>query len=310
VGWIEPQLHQFPVAGGELTVGRWGNGTQVVVACHGITANHRSFGAVAAELASRDADVSLYALDHRGRGGSATLPGPFGLAAHARDVVAVLDHLGVSSNAPAVLVGHSMGAYVAANATELAGERVGRLVLVDGALPIAVDLPADTPLEVVVRSVIGPALDRLDATFASPEDYVAMWREHPAVGGAYFDEVAEAYVRYDLVEEAGVWRSPVNKDAVLVDGGSVLQDVHERSAVERIDTPTVLLWAPRGLLDQTPGLLPSDVVDAALPRLPHVRARLVDDVNHYSLLLGERGAAAVADAIVAPADSNQPWPRR
>jgi pimeloyl-ACP methyl ester carboxylesterase len=297
-GWHEPERQTVPVEGGELTVGRWGTGSQVVVACHGITANHRTFGVVATALSARDADVSLYAVDHRGRGGSSGLPGPFGLGAHARDVVAVLDHLGVTGMAPAVLVGHSMGAYVAANAAELAGDRVGGVVLIDGALPIAVQLPADTPIEAVVRSVIGPALDRLDATFASPDDYVAMWREHPAVGGTYSNDVAEAYVRYDLIEDGGAWRSPVNKQAVLVDGASVLQDERARSAVERIGTPTTLLWAPRGLLDQTPGLLPPEVVAAALPHLPHVRATRIDDVNHYSVLLGERGAAAVADAII------------
>jgi pimeloyl-ACP methyl ester carboxylesterase len=295
--WIEPQLQTVPVHGGELTVGRWGTGAHVVLASHGITANHRSFAAVAAELAARDADVSLYAVDHRGRGRSSMLPGPFGLGAHARDLLAVLDHLEVSGSRPAVLVGHSMGAYVAANATELADERVSGLVLVDGALPIAIALPADTPIEQIVRSVIGPALDRLDATFGSPDDYVAMWREHPAVGGAYFNEVAEAYVRYDLIEDGGSWRSPVNKDAVLVDGASVLQDERERSAVERLATPTTLLWAPRGMLDQPPGLLPPEVVEAASPGLPHVRAQLVDDVNHYSILFGECGAHAIVDAI-------------
>jgi len=297
MGWIEPQLQTVPVVGGELTMARWGTGSQVVIACHGITANHRSFGALAAQLSSREADVSLYAVDHRGRGGSASLPGPFGLGAHARDVVAVLDHLGVSAAAPAILVGHSMGAYVVANAAELTENRVSRLILVDGALPITIELPTDTPIEAVVRSVIGPALDRLDATFASPDDYVAMWREHPALGGAYFNEVAEAYARYDLVADGDRWRSPVNKQAVLEDGASVLQDERERSAVERIGTPTILVWAPRGLLDQTPGLLPPEVVEDALPRLPHVRAQRVDDVNHYSVLFGDRGARVIADAI-------------
>jgi pimeloyl-ACP methyl ester carboxylesterase len=297
--WIEPQLQTVPVDGGELTVGRWGTGAQVVLASHGITANHRSFGAVAAELSARDVDVSLYAVDHRGRGGSSALPGPFGLGAHARDLLAVLDHLEVSASRPALLVGHSMGAYVAANTAELAGARVCGLILVDGALPIALELPVDTPIEQIVRSVIGPALDRLDATFASPDDYVAMWREHPAVGGAYFNDVAEAYVRYDLVEAGGTWRSPVNKDAVLLDGASVLRDDRERSAVERLTTSTTLLWAPRGLLDQVPGLLPPEVVEAAASGLPHVRAQLVDDVNHYSVLLGERGAGAITDAIEA-----------
>lgn len=291
--WIEPTMLTVPVDGGDLTVARWGTGSRVVVASHGITANHRAFGEVAAQL--RDADVSLYAVDQRGRGGSAGLPGPYGVTAHARDLVAVLDHLEVEV---AVLVGHSGGAFASTRAAELAPARVSGLVLVDGALPVPVDLPPDTDIEAVVRSVIGPALDRLDRTFASPEEYVAMWREHPAVGGAYFTDVAEAYVRYDLVADGAVWRSPVDKAAVLEDGQSLLVDDEDRTAITRVDVPTTLLWAPRGLLDQEPGMYPPEVVEGIVPDLAHVDARLVADVNHYSILFSEVGGAAVAAAIV------------
>ena len=292
--WTEPELEHVPVAGGELTVGRWGTGTIPVLASHGITANHRSFAEVAHQLRSSGADVTFTAVDHRGRGGSSSLPGPYGLEAHARDLLAVADHLDA---ADLVLVGHSMGAYVVACAAELAPERVRGVVLIDGALPIPLSLPEDTDIEEVVRSVIGPALDRLDATFGSPEEYVAMWRAHPAVGGGYFTDVAEAYVRYDLVREGDRWRSPVDKAAVLEDGRSVMVDEGPRTAVTRLDLPTTLLWAPRGILDDEPGLLPPEVINEVVPTLPHVEARLVDDTNHYSLVLTERGARAVAEAV-------------
>lgn len=291
--WIEPTSLTIPVDGGDLTVARWGTGSRVVVASHGITANHRAFGEVAAHL--RDADVSLYAVDHRGRGGSAGLPGPYGITAHARDLVAVLDHLEVQA---AVFAGHSMGAFVVASAAASVPARVTGLVLVDGALPVPVDLPPEADIDAVVRSVIGPALDRLERTFASPEDYVALWREHPAVGGRYFTDVAEAYVRYDLVADGVAWRSPVDRGAVLEDGRSLLVDDEARTAITRVEVPTTLLWAPRGLLDQTPGLYPPELVDDIVADLPHVDARLVADVNHYSILFSEVGGAAVAERIV------------
>lgn len=291
--WIEPTSLTIPVDGGDLTVARWGTGSRVVVASHGITANHRSFGEVAAHL--RDADVSLYAVDHRGRGGSAGLPGPYGITAHARDLVAVLDHLEVQA---AVFAGHSMGAFVVASAAASVPARVTGLVLVDGALPVPVDLPPEADIDAVVRSVIGPALDRLERTFASPEDYVALWREHPAVGGRYFTDVAEAYVRYDLVADGVAWRSPVDRGAVLEDGRSLLVDDEARTAITRVEVPTTLLWAPRGLLDQTPGLYPPELVDDIVADLPHVDARPVADVNHYSILFSEVGGAAVAERIV------------
>lgn len=292
--WTEPELEHVAVDGGDLVVGRWGTGRIPVLASHGITANHRSFAEVAHQLRARGAETSVYAVDHRGRGGSAHLPAPFGLEAHARDLIAVADHLDV---AEMVLVGHSMGAYVVACAAELEPERVRGVVLSDGALPIPVRLPDDADIEEVVRSVIGPALDRLDMTFGSPEEYVAMWREHPALGGEYFSDVAEAYVRYDLVREGDRWRSPVNRAAVLEDGKSVMVDEGSRTAVARLNLPTTLLWAPRGLLDQEPGLFPPEIIEEVVPTLPHVEARLVDDTNHYTLVFSEHGARAVAEAI-------------
>ncbi len=293
-----PDLIRVPVDGGAITVACWGSGSTPVLASHGITANHRSFAQVADALRTSGADVRLLAVDHRGRGGSADTPGPFGIRTHARDLVAVLDHLAIDT---AVLLGHSMGAFVAANAALLAPERVTGLVLVDGALPIEVDLPADAAIEDVVRAVIGPALDRLDRTFDSPEDYVAQWRAHPAYGGGYFNDVAEAHVRYDLIptDDGTGWRSPVHKPAVLTDGGDVLADEQVRTALARIATPTRLLWAPRGMLDQEPGLFAPSVVATTCAGLEHVEPVLVEDVNHYSIVFGPGGAAAVAAAVVA-----------
>src|SRR5688572_18804747 len=106
-----------PVSGGSLHVGRWGDGDRIVVAAHGITGNHRSWQGVARALAP---DISLVAPDLRGRGSSTKLPSPFGMRAHADDLVAVLDHLSLDH---AVLAGHSMGAYVATTAATADPER-------------------------------------------------------------------------------------------------------------------------------------------------------------------------------------------
>jgi lipase len=298
VTWREAELDQVTVDDAELTFGRWGRGDTIVLASHGITANHRSFGQLAGALDEAGVldEVSLIAVDHRGRGGSADHPGPYGIRTHARDLFAVLDHLGADR---AVIVGHSMGAFVATLAAELAPERVVGLVLVDGALPIEVQLPPDADIEAVVRSVIGPALERLDTTFASPEAYLDHWRAHPAFQGETWNDVAEAYFRYDLVEADGGWRSPVSKRAVLEDGGGPLQDGEAATALGRITTPTTLLWAPRGLLDQTPGLFPPELVASTTGELPHVTTELVEDTNHYSIVFSDAGARRIAAAVLA-----------
>ncbi len=100
-----------PVPGGSLHVGVAGAapgtpGVPVVLAVHGITGSHRTWAPVARHLGEA---VTLLAPDLRGRGQSAGLGGPYGMAAHVDDLVAVLDHVGCPR---AVVAGHSMGGYV------------------------------------------------------------------------------------------------------------------------------------------------------------------------------------------------------
>ena len=72
----EPELsyETFDVAveGGNLRVGRWGTGAEVILAAHGITGNHLHFGNFAAQLGP---DFTLVAPDLRGRGRSSKISG-------------------------------------------------------------------------------------------------------------------------------------------------------------------------------------------------------------------------------------------
>ena len=97
----------------------------VAIAAHGITANGLSWGRVAELL---DGRVTLLAPDLRGRAGSRAAPGPYGIARHADDLAAILEELGVPE---AVLVGHSMGGYVAAMTAVRHPWRATGVVLVD-----------------------------------------------------------------------------------------------------------------------------------------------------------------------------------
>jgi pimeloyl-ACP methyl ester carboxylesterase len=290
---------EVPVTGGSLVCGRWGRGERVVVASHGITANHLSWQRVGELVDETSGEfVSLVAVDHRGRAGSAGLPGPFGLAAHAEDLLTVLDHLGLHS---APLTGHSMGGFVVATAAERVPDRVERLVLVDGGLSFPLELPPDADVEQVVHSVIGPALERLDQRWPDEDAYLKLFLDHPAFQPPNrWSATAEAYVRYDaVVTPQGDIRSSVSKQAVLTDGGAAIVDPDAATVLDRITTPSTLLWAPRGILDQTPGLYAPEQIAATTARLSHLEARLVDDTNHYTILVGEEGAAAVAHAIIA-----------
>jgi pimeloyl-ACP methyl ester carboxylesterase len=281
-----------PVTGGSLHVGRWGDGDKVVVAAHGITGNHMSWQGVARALGP---DVSLVAPDLRGRGTSTKLPAPFGMRAHAEDLVAVLDHLDV---ARAVLAGHSMGAYVATIAATVHPDRWSAVVLVDGG--VALPLPSGVDPDAMLAGVLGPALARLDMTFADRDAYHAFWRTHPALAepGAW-NEDTEAWLDHDLIADQHGYRSSAAIEAVRFDGTELLVDRDVRHAFHDLTQPSVLLRAPRGLLNQVPPLLPDELIDPLRDRWPLRLEMLVEDTNHYSILLAPRGARAVARHLEA-----------
>lgn len=281
-----------PVPGGELAVARWGNGPAAVLAAHGITASSLSWRAIARHL--DDTSTTLWAPDLRGRGASAPVGGPFGLAHHARDLLAVADHLALDR---VVLAGHSLGAFVVVLAAAARPGLVDRVVLVDGGLPLPSAVEGVDP-DALLDATLGPAIQRLDRTFASVADYEAFWRQHPAFAQSWNDDV-DAYVRYDLAEATdGGLRSRVVADAVRADGRDLLLG-HEPigRALEALRCPVHLLRAPRGMFDQPPGLQPDDLVARWRPRIADLADDVVDDTNHYTILMGPRGAAAVADAL-------------
>lgn len=286
-----PGYQTFDVArpDGKLRVGRWGKGATFVIAAHGVTANHLSFSALADQLPD---DITLVAPDLRGRGASNTIDGPFGMVAHADDIVAVLDHLDVAS---ATVVGHSMGGFVAAVAAERHPQRVDGVVLVDGGLPIELGPLAQLPIEELVGRIIGPSLKRLSMEFASVEAYFDFWRMHPALRDHWNDYV-EAYLRYDLVGSPPELRSGVRQDAVLADSQSDLLDGVVDRALMHLRQPAVFLRAPRGLLDADP-LFTEETVARWQREVPALVARTVPGVNHYTIVLSERGAEAVAEGV-------------
>ncbi|MDP1819683.1 MAG: alpha/beta hydrolase [Acidimicrobiales bacterium] len=278
---------EVPVEGGTLHVGRWGHGDQVVVAAHGITGNHRSWQAVARAL---EPGVTLVASDLRGRGRSTDLPGPFGMRRHAQDMVAVLDHLHLDQ---AVLAGHSMGAYVAAVAATTDPKRWSSVVLVDGG--VALPLPRAVDPDDMLAGVLGPALARLEMVFADRAAYHAFWRDHPAlVEPGAWNEDTEAWLDHDLTGEEPELHSSASLEAVRFDGRELLVDEQVRRACFDLQQPTTLLRAPRGLLNQVPPLLPDELLDPLRARWPIRMEMLVENTNHYSILLAPRGARAVA----------------
>ena len=281
------------VPGGHLRVGGWeavaaqGGSSLPVFAVHGVTASHLTWVRLAAQLPGR----SVMAPDLRGRGHSNSLPGPFGMAAHADDLSRVLDERGWDR---AVVVGHSMGGFASMVLADRHPDRVAALVLVDGGLPLRV--PEGLSPEEVAKAVLGPTLARLGMTFPDHAAYQRFWQRQPAFAHDW-DEVAAAYVDYDLQGEEPQLRPRTSSEAVAGDNVDMLTGDAVTGAVERLRHLTWFLRSPRGLQDEVPPLYPDDVAAGWRRRLPQLRMSTVEDVNHYTIVLADRGAAAVAAAV-------------
>ena len=280
------RTRSIDVANGQLTVGIWGPDDAdgpTVLALHGITASHQCWPLVAERLPG----VRMIAPDLRGRGRSVK-SGPHGMRQHAADLVRVLDAFELDD---VVVLAHSMGAFVAITLTGVAPERVAALVLVDGGIPLP------RPADAAASTDLGPAAQRLMMTFPDQETYRDFWRQHPAFLSSW-NAAVQNYVDYDLEGSAPQLRSSASATAVSADAGELFGGSEYEAAMAAVAVPVTFLRAPRGLLDEPLALYPPQAVQEARSDLPQMSVVEVDDVNHYTIILGSAGAQAVATEVL------------
>lgn len=282
---VRPEFISFDTPDGSLGALRWAgiDGAPTVLALHGITANAWHFDALAHHLAG---GATIVALDLRGRGRSHLHAGPFGIRRHAGDVAEVARQLGE----PATLLGHSMGAYVALMAAEGHPRLFNGVVVVDGGT--ALRTPDTADIEAALVETLGPALGRLQTTWPDRVSYQTMWSQHPAFENGISLDLQRTLLA-DLVEAPGGFRAAVNEAAVIVDGRDLLADAKVRDVLARRRIPTTIVRAPLGMLGTPPPLISDEVVTS----MPQHRWNTIAGTNHYTVLLGSVGAAAVADAV-------------
>ena len=277
-----PERLDVPVAGGTLAAYRWPGEGPVVIAAHGITSNHRSWGVVAQALGG---DVQLVAPDLRGRGRSNELPGS---VRHRRSTPTTWRRCSTTWASRTPWWPATRWAASSRRCSPLRHPGKARsLVLVDGGFPF--EIPPGADPDDAIAAVLGPAMARLDMTFDDRGAYRAFWQQHPAFQGIWSNEI-DAHVQHDLVGEEPEMRSACSKEAVQANGREFFSDEDVRTAIERVDVPLTFLWAPRGLQDETPGLYREE-------RIRGLENELIPETNHYSILLGEPGARRVASAI-------------
>jgi pimeloyl-ACP methyl ester carboxylesterase len=261
-----------------------------ILAIHGVTSSHLAWPFLVEHLPG----VRVIAPDLRGRGASNALTGPAGMAAHAADMVAVLDAFELDS---VPVVGHSMGGFVAVVLAHRHPDRVRQLVLIDGGLPL--DVPAGVEPDQLVSIILGPTVERLSKRWTSADEYTeAFWRHHPAFEADWSEDL-ERYIAYDLVPDGDGFRAATSyqttvEDTIDLNLGSALPE-----ALAELILPTLFITVPRGLQNETPGLYPAAHREKLLAEHPDIRHRHLDGLNHYTVVMSDRGASVLAPLVQA-----------
>ena len=279
IGWVPGRVPGEV----ELAFGRAGEGADPIVALHGITAQHRTFNAVARYLAPSRGIVGL---DLRGRGDSGKPEAGYGLEAHAGDVIRLLDHLGLERT---VICGHSMGAFVALQTALSYPDRVEALALLDGGWPrIEVDPEEMTEEQKQEAAAIGEGLERafrrLDMTFETPDAYLDFWFPDQDLKLNDLPPDLADYYRYDLGEVEGGYQPKASYAAATEDAGAVASQTPTAEELKQVKCPVALVRASEGFFPGSAPLISAEARVAMGDSLDLRSDTRLEGANHYTMM--------------------------
>ena len=280
--------------GVELAFGFWPGRGAPVIAIHGLTATYISYAGVAERLAGRR---PLFALDLRGRGDSDKPEGPYGMAQHARDVAAAMQTLGYG---PSVIVGHSMGAFVATALATQNPELVSSLILIDGGY--VPDLPVGVDASQMLDATLALRISQLTRTYDSRAAFINFWRGQPNFPPEDWNPWIEAFLDYEVAGETTV-RPKASPDGVRIDVAEAFKRDEIIERLKSLHVPVLLLRAERGLEPKQTPIFPDSVMPLFQEYVPDMKEEMISGTTHFTITLGERGASRVADLIVECAES-------
>ncbi len=274
--------------GVELAFGYWPGRGAPVVGLHGLTASHMNFVGIAERLAGR---CALFGLDLRGRGDSGKPEGPYGFVQHARDAAAAMRAMGLG---PSIIIGHSMGAFVATALAAQEPSLVSGLVLIDGGLVPSTPIGDDAGKG--VAAALALRIAQLRETYPSRQAYKDFWRTQPHFPAGEWNPWVEAFLDYEVGGDSPVQPKALEA-AVLADMREVFQPGAINERLKLIRVPTLLLRAESGFVPGQPPLFPDALAAQFKSYLPHIEDRKFPGTTHYTIVLGESSAATISDLI-------------
>ena len=266
---VQPAMKTVKGDGVLINLAIWEGTGKPILCIHGITANCRCWDPLADVLAP---DYRVIAMDLRGRGQSQKPAEGYSLNYHLKDINCLLDDLSINR---AVIMGHSLGAFIGLAFAAEYPHRMDRLILVDGGGDLSTE-----QMDKVFEG-IKPALDRLGQVFPSADDYLNKMRAAPYIQP--WSPAIETYYRYEIEEaECGV---RTNIDPAHIQEEAVnIRKVDCAPFYPKLKCKVLILRAPNGLLSLDDLLLPQEVIEKMTREIPDARRFDVEGTNHYGIV--------------------------
>jgi lipase len=279
---------RVPGDGVELAFGYWPGRGKPVVALHGLTASYVNFLGIAECLSGR---LPLLGFDLRGRGDSDKPAGPYGMAQHARDVAEDMRAMGLDAS---VVIGHSMGAFVATALAAQEPKLVSGLMLIDGGY--SPSIPAGVSAEQGLQAALQLRITQLRQKYPSRKEYKEFWRTQPHFPAQEWNSWTEAFLDYEAGGDGPV-QPKASEAGVLADMGEAFQREAILDRLKSIRVPVMLLRAERGFTPAQPPLFPDQLVKEIQAYVPQIEDHKLAGTTHYTIALGQSAAARTADLI-------------
>ena len=265
----DPVMKRARGDGIQIQLATWEGEGQPILCVHGLTANCRCWDLIASSLVPEN---NILAMDLRGRGLSDKPSSGYSLQHHIQDILCVLDDL---KQERIVLIGHSLGAFIAMAFAANYPERTEKIILMDG----GGQLTQDQWDKVTVA--IKPSLDRLGRVFPSFAAYVANMKLAPFLQP--WSQALEDYFRYESEAVEGGVRSRINPANIQEEAQNLQQEVPSEY-FPKVTCPVLILRATDGIFSKDDLVLPESAVDRMVSEIPDARRIDIRGTNHFSIL--------------------------
>lgn len=265
-----------------LTVTEWPGEGAVVFCLSGLGSHAPTWAPFAASVPG----ARVFGIDLRGRGAGMGLAGPTGLRQHAKDVAAVLEQLDLRD---VVLVGHSMGAYLAPLVAQESHGRLKKLVLVDGGIRPRFPFFMRPAL---VRLMFNKQLSAADVTFPTVEALAEkarvgkMLADRPDLTPTLLEILAEESRRLDG------FRPKLDVDRCVADAVDCFFGPDNAPALAALDLPSEVFLAEHAKGTSDKPFISDKAVEAEVGKQPLLSVTRLPG-NHVTVLFAPEVAAAV-----------------